>query len=148
VSVWREGSSPATAEEQQRPREPIGGGHPLSGSAAADPRERAAAQLDDGTGRRDAGSGRLVLVSNRLPVALEERAGGTLRVRRTMGGLATGLGVPHQRQGVRWIGWRGFSCPEGQLDSAVSAALEEGGYRGVGLDPDEYERYYVRTCNR
>jgi trehalose-6-phosphate synthase len=52
--------------------------------------------------------GRVINVSNRLPVLIRKHAGGA-RVERSSGGLATALeaGWRHQR-GV-WIGWAGIS---------------------------------------
>jgi trehalose 6-phosphate synthase/phosphatase len=50
--------------------------------------------------------GRLLLVSNRLPVTAQVDAGG-VRVERSSGGLATGLRGPHERMESLWIGWPG-----------------------------------------
>jgi trehalose 6-phosphate synthase/phosphatase len=50
--------------------------------------------------------GRLLLVSNRLPVTASVDAAG-VRVEPSSGGLATGLRGPHQRSGSLWIGWPG-----------------------------------------
>ncbi|MBI5289316.1 MAG: bifunctional alpha,alpha-trehalose-phosphate synthase (UDP-forming)/trehalose-phosphatase [Chloroflexi bacterium] len=50
--------------------------------------------------------GRLLLVSNRLPVTAVVDAAG-VRVEPSTGGLATGLRGPHQRSESLWIGWPG-----------------------------------------
>jgi trehalose 6-phosphate synthase/phosphatase len=54
----------------------------------------------------DVGTGRLIILSNRLPltVAVEE---GHAAVQPSVGGLATGLRGPHERRGGVWIGWPG-----------------------------------------
>ena len=49
---------------------------------------------------------RILLVSNRLPVTVTTE-GGLVEVKRSLGGLATGLAGPHERTGGVWIGWPG-----------------------------------------
>jgi trehalose 6-phosphate synthase/phosphatase len=49
---------------------------------------------------------RLLIVSNRLPVTVRV-TDGRASVRRSVGGLATGLQGPHERSGGLWIGWPG-----------------------------------------
>jgi trehalose 6-phosphate synthase/phosphatase len=55
-----------------------------------------------------AGEGRLVVVSNRLPVTLK-RAGDGWRTERSTGGLATAMGPLIARTGGIWVGWSGDS---------------------------------------
>src|SRR5687768_16168082 len=50
--------------------------------------------------------GRLIIVSNRLPVTVSVDAG-ALVVKRSVGGLATGMNTPHEQRGGVWIGWPG-----------------------------------------
>ncbi|MGQ0713707.1 MAG: bifunctional alpha,alpha-trehalose-phosphate synthase (UDP-forming)/trehalose-phosphatase [Gemmatimonadaceae bacterium] len=49
---------------------------------------------------------RLLIVSNRLPVTVRSEKGRP-RVRRSVGGLATGLQGPHERSEGLWLGWPG-----------------------------------------
>lgn len=63
--------------------------------------------------------GRLLIVSNRLPVTVTVENGHPV-VRRSVGGLATGLRTPHERSGGLWIGWPGQL---GDLDDAKSAEV-------------------------
>jgi len=67
-------------------------------------------------------AGRLVVVSNRLPIVLT-RDGGEWRVERGSGGLVTALAPVLKDRGGLWIGWPGTTESEG-----VNEALE-------GLDP-------------
>jgi trehalose 6-phosphate synthase/phosphatase len=61
----------------------------------------------DGVAALDgAGAGRLLIVSNRLPITVHRDRGG-VRVEQSVGGLATGLRAPHERSGGYWIGWPG-----------------------------------------
>ena len=62
--------------------------------------------------------GRLLIVSNRLPVTLAVRDG-RATVSRSSGGLATGLRGPHEQSGGLWIGW------PGALDGLGTEALHE-----------------------
>lgn len=93
-------------------------------------------------------SGRLVLVSNRLPVRLTPDGRGGLALTRTTGGLATGLAVPHRNTEGIWIGWSGRVTEGGEVDEATRALLAAEGLHPIGLDEDEHERFYVHTSNR
>ena len=87
-------------------------------------------------------------MSNRLPLRMEDDGKGGLRAVRNVGGLATGLGPLHEREGNLWIG-----CAEG-LESAsrreqkrLENALTARSCRSVLLDPNDYERYYEGLSN-
>ena len=47
---------------------------------------------------------RLIIVSNRLPVSVEKRAG-TFAIKGSVGGVATGLGSFHKTHESIWVGW-------------------------------------------
>jgi len=91
--------------------------------------------------------GRLLLVSNRLPVVLDQSEAGW-DARAAAGGLATGLSGPHQTSGGRWIGWPGVATPDGELPEEVHQLLGDRLMVGVGLSEEEHERYYTRISNR
>ena len=61
-------------------------------------------------------SSRLLIVSNRLPVTVRI-IDGRVSVKRSVGGLATGLRGPHERSNGLWIGW------PGTIEGATSAAM-------------------------
>ncbi len=52
--------------------------------------------------------GRIILVSNRLPVGISTRTDGTLEASRSNGGLATALSSLFDSQESLWIGWTGL----------------------------------------
>ena len=90
---------------------------------------------------------RLLIVSNRLPVTVR-LAGGEVRVERSTGGLATGLGGLHERLGGGWIGWSG--APEGLSAGAaaeVAARLAAQRLLPVPLSTEEIARYYEGYAN-
>lgn len=91
--------------------------------------------------------GRLINVSNRLPVSIKKTANG-MRVERSSGGLATALeGVRQEQQGV-WIGWSGAA-----EDQPVKELLERASRRrpyelqGVVLSPEEVDKFYAGFTN-
>ncbi len=91
--------------------------------------------------------GRILIVSNRLPITVQRRDGG-VAVERSSGGLATGLGRMHASSGGLWIGWPGIA---GEVDATDAEALEAR-YRElrvvpVSLSQEEVDRYYEGYCN-
>ena len=91
--------------------------------------------------------GRLLIVSNRLPVTVRASEGG-VEVTRSTGGLATGMQGPHERLGGLWIGW------PGPLDGLSAEGLAEANRRleelrlvAVPLSADEIARYYEGYSN-
>ena len=92
-------------------------------------------------------SSRLLIVSNRLPVTVRV-IDGRVSVRRSVGGLATGLQTPHERSGGLWIGWPGLT---GRLDAAARAdvdrQLAELRTVPLTLDAREVEVFYERISN-
>lgn len=96
---------------------------------------------------RPNGAGRLILVSNRLPVVMSQsEAGWDARI--AAGGLATGLSGPHRESGGRWIGWPGVVSADGELSKDVHGLLADCDMLGIGLTEAEHEAYYTRISNR
>ncbi len=92
--------------------------------------------------------GRVLIVSNRLPVSVT-REEGALRITRSSGGLATGLGGVHSVSQSIWLGWTGAAT--GELTPAEQEQLDqrcaEMSLVPVPLSPEEVERYYEQFCN-
>jgi trehalose 6-phosphate synthase/phosphatase len=93
-------------------------------------------------------SGRLLIVSNRLPITVKLDEGG-VDVVPSSGGLATGLKGPHEKSGGLWIGW-----PGQQLDGLPAPQKEELAKRfealrvvPLSLSEEEIERYYEGYSN-
>ncbi len=86
---------------------------------------------------------RTLVVSNRLPVTVHAE-GGTLEIRPSVGGLATGLQAVHERSGGLWIGWPGISGP---LERSLVRRLVEQRLVGVELSAEEIARYYEGYSN-
>ena len=91
--------------------------------------------------------GRVVIVSNRLPWSVSPD-GATLR--RSSGGLATGLAGVHERSRGLWIGWSGCTAAEGPAPAVranVARLLHDAGAIPVALDAAEVAGFYRRFAN-
>ena len=92
--------------------------------------------------------GRLINVSNRLPVEIKNRAGHP-RLSRSSGGLATALDSVWRGQHGVWIGWAGAAA-----DSVTADALLQKAARGrlysfkpVTISRDEVSKFYSGFAN-
>lgn len=94
-------------------------------------------------------SGRLVIVSNRLPVTVDRR-GGKVRFSPSVGGLATGLGSFYRNLDSVWIGW--FDGPArmspAQRQEAERRLVDELRCYPVFLPEAEVRLYYHGFANR
>ena len=87
---------------------------------------------------------RLLVVSNRAPVEVE-RAGDELRIRRTVGGLATALDdVLRDRNGL-WIAWAGENAPDVLKPATTGLAYP---IRCAQLGPGEIDNFYRGFANQ
>ncbi|MEM7309599.1 MAG: bifunctional alpha,alpha-trehalose-phosphate synthase (UDP-forming)/trehalose-phosphatase [Planctomycetota bacterium] len=91
---------------------------------------------------------RLILVSNRLPVAFRQADGDEPEMHVTAGGLATGLMRPHRDRNGLWIGWPGMVTEGDELPRSTVESLRAQSMRGVPLSAHEHEHYYNRLSNR
>ena len=93
------------------------------------------------------GEGRLIVVSNRLPVTVRLERGAP-EIVPSVGGLATGLGGPHERTGGLWIGWPGdLSRLHPEARAQVEAKLADLRLAPVELTQGEVARYYEGFSN-
>ena len=92
--------------------------------------------------------GRLVVVSNRLPVVLKKE-GESWRVNPGAGGLVTALAPVLSNRGGLWIGWPGTSDPGAVTYLQDNPGVKEVGYTlcPVPLSPEEEELYYRGFAN-
>ncbi len=92
-----------------------------------------------------ASNGRLVVVSNRLPVISTQQRGRT-RLERAPGGLVSALDPALRTRGGRWIGW-----PGGKLRDADALAefARDAGYElvPVALSAREVRHFYLGFAN-
>src|SRR3954468_11489360 len=91
--------------------------------------------------------GRLLIVSNRLPIATTVE-GDRIAFTQASGGLATGLRGFHEKTGGLWIGWPGTSAdlaPE--IEAALTGQLREAGIAPIFLTEQELREYYQDFSN-
>jgi trehalose 6-phosphate synthase/phosphatase len=91
--------------------------------------------------------GRLLLVSNRLPVTITQ-VSESVTVEPSAGGLATALRGPHQRSDSLWFGWPGDVSRLSRADrERIDAQLSELRTVPIHLRPGEVSRYYDGFSN-
>jgi trehalose 6-phosphate synthase/phosphatase len=90
---------------------------------------------------------RLVVVSNRLPIAVESTPTGSTVVPGS-GGLVTALGPVLGDRGGKWIGWLGAAGADG-MRAALQEASDTLGYElePVELTPEEIAGFYEGFAN-
>lgn len=91
---------------------------------------------------------RLLIVSNRLPVQVSRRAG-TLQFKRSVGGLATGLGSYYASRDSLWIGWPGISSDRVKAADRgeITQQLKHEACHPVFLSGRDVKDYYYGFCN-
>lgn len=91
--------------------------------------------------------GRLLIVSNRLPVTVK-RERGELVIVPSAGGLATALRGPHERGDSLWIGWPGDASRfDGGAREEVEKKMETIRAKPVYLTRTEINKYYEGFSN-
>lgn len=97
-----------------------------------------------------AAGGRLLVVSNRLPIVLSRDADGQWQARAGSGGLVTALLPVLRNRGGIWIGWPGTDEADPAVDAAADAAGQSAGYHmvTVPLNAAEVRDFYLGFSNR
>ncbi len=93
-------------------------------------------------------AGRMIIVSNRLPVTVSKREG-KLSFQPSAGGLATGLGSFYKETGGVWLGWPGISLESVRgREEEVRAKLAELSCKPVFLSQRQIENFYYGFSNK
>ena len=91
--------------------------------------------------------GRLLIVSNRLPVTVHRRRG-QLHFEPSAGGLATGLSSFYRTYNALWIGWPGIDRQEGGTSKEeITEKLRAESCYPVFLSQKEVDEYYGKFCS-
>ena len=88
--------------------------------------------------------GKLIIVSNRLPVTVLEKEDGPAELKPSSGGLVSGLREIHDQSDSVWVGHLG-QLPQG---SSIEQFLEDNNLVDVPIKPKVYDRYYNGYSNR
>jgi len=90
---------------------------------------------------------RLLIVSNRLPITIQERKG-DLHAEPSVGGLATGLRSWYKSYPSIWIGWAGIGRKKIKKEKDIMERLLSENCHPVPLSQHDVEAYYQGICNR
>jgi trehalose 6-phosphate synthase/phosphatase len=90
---------------------------------------------------------RLLIVSNRLPLVVQERKG-DLHIESSVGGLATGLRSWYKSSPSIWIGWAGIGRKKIKREKDIMTRLMAENCHPVPLSQHDVEAYYQGMCNR
>ncbi|KAI9743353.1 MAG: Trehalose-6-P synthase/phosphatase complex synthase subunit [Claussenomyces sp. TS43310] len=92
-------------------------------------------------------SGRLLLVSNRLPITIKRSDDGTYKLNVSSGGLVTGLSGLSKSTKFQWYGWPGLEVPEGEKRILADKLHKEEGATPVFVDDELADRHYNGFSN-
>jgi trehalose 6-phosphate synthase/phosphatase len=92
--------------------------------------------------------GRLINVSNRLPVEIKNHSGHP-RLSRSSGGLASALDSVWRGQHGVWIGWAGAAAESATADALLQKAAHgrSYGFKPVTISRDEVSKFYSGFAN-
>jgi trehalose 6-phosphate synthase/phosphatase len=94
--------------------------------------------------------GRLIIVSNRLPVSIEKRRD-KLYFKPSVGGLATGLGSFYKIYDSKWIGWCGIVSERltaEERNELLNRLETEFSNLPLFLSENDVNKFYYGFCNR
>lgn len=86
--------------------------------------------------------GRLLLISNRLPITIKRSDEGEYSFSMSSGGLVTGLSGLSKTTTFQWYGWPGMEVPEDEIGTLKSRLKEEYNAVPVMLDDELADRHY------
>ncbi|MFD2247329.1 bifunctional alpha,alpha-trehalose-phosphate synthase (UDP-forming)/trehalose-phosphatase [Pontibacter ruber] len=89
---------------------------------------------------------KLIIVSNRLPVKLQEKEG-KLTYKPSEGGLATGLGSIYKEGDNIWIGWPGMVVEDAEKQQQIHEDLHKESMHPVFLSEAEIKEFYEGFSN-
>lgn len=89
-----------------------------------------------------AAPGRLLLLSNRLPITIKRSEDGSYTFSMSSGGLVTGLSGLGKTTSFQWYGWPGLEVPENEVESMSKRLKDEYGAHPVFIDDELADRHY------
>lgn len=92
--------------------------------------------------------GRLLLVSNRLPITIRRSDDGTYDTSISSGGLVSGLSGLSKTTTFQWYGWPGWSPPENEIHRLKTILKDEHNAVPVFLDDQLADRHYNGFSSR
>jgi trehalose 6-phosphate synthase len=92
--------------------------------------------------RPKAEEGRLLLVSNRLPITIKRSDEGKYEMSMSSGGLVSGLSGLSKTTTFQWYGWPGLEVPEDEVEELEGQLREEYNAVPIMLDDELADRHY------
>jgi trehalose 6-phosphate synthase len=89
-----------------------------------------------------ASSGRLLLISNRLPITIKRSDDGQYSFSMSSGGLVTGLSGLSKTTSFQWYGWPGLEVPEAEAGPMRQQLKEKHNAIPVFIDDELADRHY------
>jgi trehalose 6-phosphate synthase len=86
--------------------------------------------------------GRLLLVSNRLPITIKRTDEGEYDTSMSSGGLVTGLSGLSKSTKFMWYGWPGIEVPEDEIEKLKTQLKNDYDAVPVMLDEDVADKHY------
>lgn len=86
--------------------------------------------------------GRLLLVSNRLPITIKRSDDGSYAFSMSSGGLVTGLSGLSKTTEFKWYGWPGLEVPDAEAKAMGEKLKVEYGAVPVFVDDELADRHY------
>ena len=94
--------------------------------------------------------GRLIVVSNRLPLSVKKVREGVWKSEATSGGLQSAMGPILERRGGLWIGWPGYGprTPDEGWNAQMARMRDKHRYVAVDLPSDLARKFYEGYANQ
>lgn len=86
--------------------------------------------------------GRLLLLSNRLPITIKRSGDASYSFSMSSGGLVTGLSGLGKTTSFQWYGWPGLEVPESDVEGMKKRLNDEYGAHPVFIDDELADRHY------
>jgi trehalose 6-phosphate synthase len=86
--------------------------------------------------------GRLLLVSNRLPITIKRSEDGKYDLSMSSGGLVSGLSGLSKATTFQWYGWPGLEVPDDEISTLKDKLKEDYNAIPVMLEDELADRHY------
>lgn len=86
--------------------------------------------------------GRLLLISNRLPITIKRSDDGKYDFSMSSGGLVSGLSGLSKSTTFQWYGWPGLEIPEDEIPTLKERLREEHSAVPIMLDDELADKHY------
>ena len=92
--------------------------------------------------------GRLLLISNRLPITIKRSENGKYDFSMSSGGLVSGLSGLSKSTTFQWYGWPGLEVPEDEISGLKKRLKNDYNAVPVMLDDDLADKHYNGFSSR